>query len=578
MELTVAHARMVLMALLLAIMGAPTPALPQDALDFARIYQLAATDPARALDQIDQALTALAKTGTDPRIVHDLTRFAAELLASQGRHSEAALQYLALGNLVARNRQLDIDPIPLWSRAVAEYTAAADLRGAAKAEGAILTEQQDGGLPGTTLAVTMKRLAALASEAGDAAVAAQWQASAKAALAPIDGGSRGPGEGFHRMTVYYATDRARTGNDDPAEFYGSGRGPLDYGVAEVTLPDSHVAGAVETASIWNLEFSASPTKHVMLRSVTPMAEDAFFTAMRADVGQEKRKEIVVFVHGFNVTFEAAAKRAAQLAYDMNYTGVPVLYSWPSAGSTMGYISDTAAVQYSARHLTHFLDDLVAQSGAVTIHLVAHSMGNRALTEAMELMALRHQQTVDKPPLFDQVVFAAPDVDAGLFAEMLPTIRPLARRMTLYASENDWALFASQELHGNMPRAGQGGAQMIANADVDSVDMSALGDDMLAHSYFADDRSALVDLASLFWRNIAPTQRCGLTPVDAAQAVETWRYDPASCPDTALLAVLSGLQQAGVDSQGTASQSLSGMKLDPATRADVEKIVTKLMSN
>ena len=556
----------------MAVLLVTSPVYAQDAPDFTRISDLVATNPTLALAAIDQTL----KTVTDPRTLHDLTRLAADLLAAQGRHAEAATQYAALAQLVARNRQLDIDPIPLWSKAVVEFKVATDLRGATKALTALLKEQQDGGLPNETLATTMIQLADLAKQSGQSG--AEWLAMAKAALDPSESAPRGLYEGFHRMKVFYATDRARSGSPDPADFYGPGRGPLDYGVAEVTLPDSHVAGAIETASIWNLEFGPSPTKHVMLRSIQPEDKATFFADMRADVGLEKRREIVVFIHGFNVTFDAAAKRAAQLAYDMNYKGVPVLYSWPSAGSAMGYISDTAAVQVSARHLTHFLDDLVSDSGATTIHLVAHSMGNRALTEALELMALRHQQTTQSPPLFDQVVFAAPDVDAGLFAAILPTIRPLARRMTLYASENDWALVASRKLHGDLPRAGQGGADMITNADVDSVDMSALGEDMLAHGYFADDRSALVDLASLFWRNIAPAQRCGLTPVDHVQAVETWRYDPATCPDSALLSVLGTLQQAGVENPAAANQSMNAMKLDPAIRTQVEPVVIRLLSN
>ncbi|MEM1317623.1 MAG: alpha/beta hydrolase, partial [Pseudomonadota bacterium] len=72
------------------------------------------------------------------------------------------------------------------------------------------------------------------------------------------------------------------------------------------------------------------------------------------------------------------------------------------------------------------------------------------------------------PPFDQVVFAAPDVDAGLFAAMAETARPLARRMTLYASNNDWALEVSRKLHGNAPRAGQGGDAMLVSSAIDSV--------------------------------------------------------------------------------------------------------------
>jgi len=244
-------------------------------------------------------------------------------------------------------------------------------------------------------------------------------------------------------------------------------------------------------------------------------------------------------------YASAAKRAAQLAYDMNFVGVPILYSWPSRDSTAGYMADAAVVQLSARRLSRFLGDVVAQSGATTVHIIAHSMGNRALTEALELMSLRRQQTVDMAPPFDQIVFAAPDVDAGLFAEMLPTIRPLARRLTLYASENDWALVTSRHLHGDAPRAGQGGPDTLAVTQIDSLDMSELGDDMLAHGYFASDRSALVDLAALFWRNVDPANRCGLEKARHESGVSTWRYVPGTCPDTAILAAIGQLQELGV---------------------------------
>jgi esterase/lipase superfamily enzyme len=567
--------RMLTLVLLLAAPAAPA----QDLFELARVEALAAENPAAALEQLDRMLQALAADpAADPRLLHDLTRFAADLLAAEGRKLEAAAQYRALADLVARNRQLDIDPIPLLRLAAEQSLAAGDLRGALGAETALLAEQRAGGLPGPDLAPTMERLAALSRDAGDAAGAAQWTAAAAAARNPVEIGARGPGEGFRRIKVYYATDRARTGQIEPTEFYGGGRGTLDYGQAEVTVPDSHVAGSIESPSIWKLEFGPDAARHVMLRSVEPLDKASFFSNMQADLADRPRSELVVFIHGFNVTFDAAAKRAAQLAHDMNYDGVPVLYSWPSRGSTMGYISDTASVQVSARRLSGFLDELVTRSGATTIHLVAHSMGNRALTEALELLALRHPQAASDPPPFDQVVFAAPDVDAGLFAEILPTIRPLARRMTLYASENDWALVASRKLHGDAPRAGQGGADMLADPDIDSVDMSELGEDMLAHGYFAEDSSALVDLATIFWRNIAPARRCGLEAVAHAAGPATWVYEPGACPDNALLAVLSTLQQAGVETPAAASQTMEQMALAPEVLTEVEPVVIKLMSN
>jgi len=564
---------------LIVLLLAAFPAVAQDAGDLTRIEALASSVPAAALTEIDALQSVLAASGdATPRVVHDLTRLAADLLAAGGRHAEAAAQLERLGTFLTRNRQLDFSPIPLWDATVTQYQKADDPRGALRSAGAILAEQRDGGLPSDVLADTMTRLSQLATDANDNKAALDWQTAAAAALAAASPPERGPGEGFHRIKVFYATDRARSGATDPEAFYGAGRGVLDYGVTEVAVPDTHIPGAIESPSIWRLEFGPSAARHVMLRSVTPLEKEAFFADMQGDLETLPRKEVVVFVHNYNVTFASAAKRAAQLANDMHYRGVPVLYSWPSRGTTMGYLSDTAVVQLSGRRLSHFLDDLVDRSGATTIHLVAHSMGNRALTDALELMALRRQQTARKPPLFDQVVFAAPDVDAGLFTEIMPTIAPLARRLTLYASENDWALVASRKLHGDNMRAGQGGASMPSAQSVDSADMSGLGEDMLAHGYFADDRSALVDLAALFWRNLAPDRRCGLDPIAQETDLSRWRYLPGSCPDATLLAVLGNLQEEGVETSDAATRAIDLLVLDPALLGTIRPVVQRMMSN
>ncbi len=539
----------------------------------------AATDPAGVLDELDRMLRrASAATAADPRILLDLQRLAAALLGRAGRWDDAAGVLDAAARLAARNRdRVGVDPATLWLQAADAHEKAGDPRGTLAALEGLLTEQRDGGLSGARIAGTLTRMAVLADKAGDAGRAAGFRTAAAEAAKPVaPGGTRGGGTGFSRVEVFYATDRARTGDSDPVNFYGYGRGRLDYGIAEVTVPDIHAAGAIEKPSIWRLEFAASPAKHVMLQSVTPVGRDDFFGVMRDRMAARGRKEAFVFIHGYNVSFASAAKRAAQLAYDMNFSGVPVLYSWPSEDTTTGYLADAAVVQLSGRRLSHFLDDLVARSGATTIHIVAHSMGNRALTEALELMALRRGQTAGMPPVFDQVVFAAPDVDAGLFAEMIPTIRPLARRMTLYGSENDWALATSRHLHGDAPRAGQGGPDTLAVAGIDSLDMTALGDDMLAHGYFANDRSALADLAALFWRNASPSARCGLEPMGMVRAVPTWRYEPGRCPDDALLAVIGRLDRDGVRTRADATLAIDRLVPDAALSGKVKPVLLRML--
>lgn len=555
------------------LLAAPAPA--QIDARVAALPALAAGNPAEALAEIEALLAELrTDPGADPVLLLDLNRMAAQLLAAQGRHAEAGRLLDELARFAERQPRLGADPLTIRRAAAAAHEAAGDMAAAIRSEQAALQRLRDSAAPPEVIAAALERLADLAGRMGDTAAQAGYRDSAQRALLPEPATRAVPGEGHVIVPVHYATDRARSGSADPEAFYGYARGPLDYGVAHVSIPDSHRPGAIERPSVWRLEFSADPAKHVMLRSVTPMEGEAFFAGLAEAAAARPRPEIVVFIHGYNVGFGAAARRAAQLAHDMNYPGLPVLYSWPSQGSTVGYLPDAAVVQLSGRRLSRFLDDLVARSGAQAIHIVAHSMGNRALTEALELYALRHGVRPGDAPHFGQVIFAAPDVDAGLFAEILPVMRPVAQRMTLYASENDWALAASRNLHGDMPRAGQAGADTLAVEGLDTVDMSLLGADMLAHGYFADDRSALADLVAVIWRNASPERRCGLVPHATARA---WLYQPADCPDADLLPVLSTLQADGVEAPEAAVRTLDGMRLDPSRLERIRRIILRILA-
>lgn len=244
------------------------------------IAALAAEDPAAALIRIEEVLAAPDQLG-DMRNVFDLNRLAADLLLALGRKDEAAPLLAELGNFAAANRdQLGIDPVPFWRAAVDVYADLGNQAAALRNEAAILTEQRDGGLPGATIAATLERMAVLSEAAGDPAEAADFRTQAAVALSDEPTGTRGPSDGFSRIEVFYATDRARTGDDYPGTFYGSERGALDYGIAEVTIPDVHVPGAIEAPSIWRLEFGGNPARHMTLQTVTPGQGETFFAPCR----------------------------------------------------------------------------------------------------------------------------------------------------------------------------------------------------------------------------------------------------------------------------------------------------------
>lgn len=499
--------------------------------------------PSARLELIEAAIAEIENApAPDLRMYFDLNDLRLDLLVEQARLEEAASLAAALSAFAVENSAvLQRDPIAYAHRAAALFEQSGNARAALNQLDVEANLRLESGQTGAALAQVYRSMERIAEARGDATGAARFAALAQGALAPVDDAVRSSGEsGYSEVDVFYATDRARSGETDPNTFYGHGRGDLEYGVVTVSIPSTHTAGAIELPSVWKLEFGPKPTKHVMLRKVTPKDSAAFFAEMQNKVSDSPRKEAFVFVHGFNTRFDAAARRAAQLAYDMNYSGVPILYSWPSAGKTFSYVADTAVVRLSGRRLAHFLEELHANSGAETIHIVAHSMGNRALTDALELLALKSNAAESATPMFGQLFFAAPDVDAGLFREMMRTIRPIGQRMTLYASEVDWALEASRKLHGHAPRAGQGGADILTAPEFDSVDMSTLGEDMLAHTYFANDSSAITDIASLIWRNPDPARRCGLAPPSGQEAASVWHYEKGTCQDGRLVAMISQL--------------------------------------
>ena len=545
-------------------------------------------DQAVAEGDLDRAIALLAAARaeeTDPRVTRDLLSRLVELQERKGDRRAAAQARADLAAQIgASDGQSTPELVPVLQALANDQRALGDVAAAIATLERALEIARVAALD-QAIPPLLRELASIAetAEGAVAEAAERAVASHEENVRRLEESSRAfdpdPEKEFTRVKIYYATDRARSGSAVANEFYGGQRGELELGTATVSIPEQHRPGQIEKPSWWTFQFREDPERHVVLQSVTPGSPDAVFGEMREQAAASGSQEAFVFVHGFNVPFHEAAKRTAQMAYDMNFDGLPVLYSWPSHGSVMSYIADTAVVNLSGRRLSRFLEDLVAKSGATRIHLIAHSMGNRAMTDALELFALRYQ---GRNPAFDQVLFTAPDLDAGLFAEMMKTIRPIANRITLYASNKDWALAVSRQLHGDAPRAGQGGRNILHTAEVDSIDMTGIGEDMLKHSYYANNPSALTDILSLFWRDAPPDKRCGMQKANGENG-SYWVYSPAACgDDNVLLSTLSYLRRGSVvsikDARLFLNRFIMPATADPEERSKLEKALGKLFGS
>jgi len=325
--------------------------------------------------------------------------------------------------------------------------------------------------------------------------------------------ARSAPEASHAVVrVFYATDRGQTSSSKPAEVYGTDRAEVTYGTCEVGIPRDHRMGELESPSIWRLEFRQDPEKHVVLLNVSAQGRDKYFSELGARIRASSKKKALIFVHGYNVTFEDAARRTAQISYDLGFDGAPVFYSWPSQGTVAGYPVDETNIEWSQTNLRRFLDDFVARTDAEHIYLIAHSMGNRALTRAFgSLMA-------ERPTLrerFRELILTAPDIDAEVFKrDIAPQIIGTKPSVTLYASSEDNALRVSKAFHG-YPRAGDAGFGLVVVPGIETVDATDVDTSFLGHSYFAETRSVLADMFYLIGDGKRADHRFALRPIEAS---------------------------------------------------------------
>ena len=329
--------------------------------------------------------------------------------------------------------------------------------------------------------------------------------------------------------VFYGTNRKPTGKKHLSEYFGGERSPnespVSYGICEVSIPLSHKKGGIESPFL-SLKFLEDPKKHILVTKISPISAKKLFSTINkqlsANSDEGTNKDAVVFVHGFNVTFDDAAKRTAQVAYDIGFKGAPIMFSWPSDGSLTQYMSDREDVQWSVNHIEKFLTDVIDKAGAKKIHLIAHSMGNQGLIGALYRLALKNRS--NKKVLFENIILAAPDFDAQLFKQQIaPEVVALTKKWTIYSSDNDAALDVSSSVNS----AKRLGLPVTAIAGIDVIDATGIEVTPWSvpefHSYYATKQVVVDDIISTV-KGIAPALR-HLIP-KKSNGIPYWKLESA----------------------------------------------------
>jgi len=321
---------------------------------------------------------------------------------------------------------------------------------------------------------------------------------------------------FDVVKVYFGTDRLDTASTRPAERFANDRGPgITYGECVVTIPARHRKGELEAPPSWLpsrlYRMMEDPERHVVLDRVTSLARDQFLDTLRRASETGGRKALV-FVHGYNNTFEDAARRTAQITHDAEFDGVALFYSWPSKAALLEYPRDETNVDRAQIYLQAFMRDLALNGSFDSVYLIAHSMGNRALTSAF--LELRKTIPRARFAVFKEIILAAPDIDAEVFqTRIAPALASTPSKITLYASSKDKALAISKDFNGYR-RAGDTDGGPIIQPGIETIDSSGVRTELyyqagLGHSYIGDSAEVLADLRDLLVRGLRPDQRSSL---------------------------------------------------------------------
>lgn len=343
-------------------------------------------------------------------------------------------------------------------------------------------------------------------------------------------------EGFDIVPVYFGTDRAEAATEKRLD-YGTNRGrKLTLGQALVTVPKAHIQPTIERPwairipyfDITVYEEAEDPDKHFTMKELKTQTREELLALVRERLSKSERfkDHALIFVHGYNTTFDSGIYRTAQIAYDLKFDGAPFHYSWPSGGGLASYTYDRESAGQSVPYMRDFFDLVIKESGAKKVSVIAHSMGNQPALQVLKDIK------ASSPPgiVISQIILAAPDVDRDNFENIAREISGLANGITLYAASNDKALSVSRRFNGGVPRAGDvppGGPLVLPG--IDTIDVTAVSTDSfgLNHSGYAENNALLNDLQLLIQTGERPPEkRVPLLEKIGTAAGDYWRYPVA----------------------------------------------------
>jgi len=348
------------------------------------------------------------------------------------------------------------------------------------------------------------------------------------------------------LEVLYVTDRTRNSETENTEVvtYGNSRSAsAAFGVAQIALEPALGWEALANASdggnagpdikfggVKALEFGRYPESPYVFsineegksqveletHNALNLAKQQFRQLILSRLETNETNDVVLFVHGFNNSFEYATQTLSGISHFLKQRQVPIVYSWPAGvGGIRGYFIDRISGQYTIFHLKEMLRTLFEIPEIEKIHIVAHSRGTDVITTAMRELLIEKRGSEDNIKQEFRVanlILAAPDLDYGVVRQRLMAERfgEGFDQITVYTTSTDKALTLSQFLmrgirfgllaSNNIKKRDSSILKNIGNVNfVLATDIKSL----TGHDYFFSDPAVSSDLITLINHSAKP---------------------------------------------------------------------------
>lgn len=257
------------------------------------------------------------------------------------------------------------------------------------------------------------------------------------------------------------------------------------------------------------------------------ATDALVGEVKRRLARSPRKEVVLFVHGFNETFATAAFTAAELCHFLGREPLCAFFTWPASHTgnfLISYTNTTESAQYAVESLKKTIRLLASLPDVKRVNLLAHSRGAALMLSAVHRLLIESVAAGHEPVnslKMGELVLFSPDVDMDIAAQRitsyvsdpdLMTVWPEQRlprglhgQLTIYTSPQDRALLVSRILFRSRHRLGQltaddikpAGQRFLAKSGkVNLITYEGKRTDLFGHSYFTTNPEVSSDLIQL----------------------------------------------------------------------------------